>query len=264
MTRKAFAHSMTETRRAPIPKINCSSSKAALNSDPTLSPPLEPYGFASSHCTPRTRAEPFGFFWSFRHGLVLELALASRRPRGLHHRHERRMGHLLRRLLLVLSSRTKRTEENRTATPTHNHTHPAQRALANFSLPSPLALDPGCPSMRTAEGLVHLLHLDCIPRLAQSLSLTEADMSRRRRERCRSDGRGGRGRGTWRGRRAGLHEGGWRRRSAGLDDGREFLGTSFSQRVSCCCCRLSNPASLPTFLYLQSALSPLPPALLTR
>ena len=106
------------------------------------------------------------------------------------------------------------------------------------------------------SGLLHLLRLDCIPRLAESPSLTEVEMSRkRRRERCRSDGRGGRGRGTWRGRRAGLHEGGWRRRSAGLDDGREFLGDgswrrkgkSFSQRVSCCCCRLSNPASLPTF-----------------
>ena len=109
---------------------------------------------------------------------------------------------------------------------------------------------------RWGSGLLHLLHLDSILRLAQSLSLPEADMSRKkRRERCRSDGRGGRGRGTWRGRRAGLHEGGWRRRSAGLDDGREFLGDgswrrkkkSFSQRVSCCCCRLSNPASLPTF-----------------
>ena len=107
--------------------------------------------------------------------------------------------------------------------------------------------------MALGSGLLHLLHLDCIPRLAQSLPLPEAEMSwKKRRERCRSDGRGGRGRSTWRG-RAGLHEGGWRRRSAGLDDGREFLGggswrrkgKSFSQRVSCCC-RLSNPASLPT------------------
>ena len=154
VTRKAFAHSMTETH-ATHPKETARARKGGLNSDPTISPLLVPWGLLP----PLVRLVHTQDFLVSSGLFATASCLSSCWPRGglagLHHRRERRMGHPPSSTSPRLSSRTKRTEQNRTEQGRpHTTTHTLHSARWPISPYQTLASGPWLSiDAGTAKGL---------------------------------------------------------------------------------------------------------------